>query len=61
MAECTWTAADHAWLAQRNRSRLQQTAQGRAELARFEDAPILMDGRVDRATGEVGANKINLL
>ena len=61
MAECTWSAMDHAWLARRNRSALQQTQEGRAELKRFEDAPILMDGRRDRVTGEVGANKINQL
>ena len=30
-------------------------------MKRFETAPLLMDGRKDRVTGEVGANKINKL
>ena len=37
----------------------QQTREGREELARFESAPLLMDGRKDRVTGEVGANRVN--
>ena len=61
MAECTWSMDDHAWLSRRNRSIVQRTPEGRAELARFEDAPLLMDGRVDRITGEVGANTVNRL
>ena len=61
MADCTWTQAEHAWLSQRNRSVVQQTPEGRASLKRFETAPLLMDGRKDRVTGEVGANKINKL
>ena len=52
---------DQQWLSRRNRSALQQTAEGREELRAFEDAPILMDGRRDRVTGEVGANRINQL
>ena len=59
MAECTWTKADHAWLERRNRSALQQTPEGRAALREFEDAPLLMDGREDRVTGEVGAKTVN--
>ena len=61
MADCAWTKQDHAWLERRNRSLLQQTPEGRAELRRFDDAPLLMDGRKDRVTGEVGANTINRL
>ena len=38
---------------------LQQTAAGREELRRFADAPLLMDGRQDRLTGERGANMVN--
>ena len=61
MADCAWSQSDHARLSRRNRSMLQQTPEGRAELKRFDTAPLLMDGRVDRVTGEVGANKINQL
>ena len=60
MADCTWTLDDHDWLSRRNRSRLQQTPEGREELRRFDTAPLLMDGRVTRVTGEIGANRINL-
>ena len=61
MADCTWEQCEHAWLSRRNRSHLQQTPQGREELRKFDAAPLLMDGRKDRVTGEVGANKINQL
>ena len=61
MADCTWTLDDHDWLSRRNRSRLQQTPEGREELRRFDTAPLLMDGRVTRVTGEGGANRVNLL
>ena len=61
MADCTWTQEDHEWLSRRNRSRLQQTPEGREELRRFDTAPLLMDGRVTRVTGEAGANRVNLL
>ena len=44
MAECEWTAADRNWLARRCRSNLVRTAEGRADVARFENAPLLMDG-----------------
>ena len=30
-------------------------------MKKFDSAPLLMDGRQDRVTGEVGANKINQL
>ena len=40
---------------------MQQTPEGREELRKFDGAPLLMDGRVDRVTGEVGANRINAL
>ena len=56
MADCKWTREDHAWLSRRNRSILQQTEEGREELRKFKNAPLLMDGRKTRVTGEVGAN-----
>ena len=59
LADCTWTIKQHMWLSRRNRSVLQQTVEGREELKAFADAPLLMDGRKDRVTGEVGANRIN--
>ena len=59
MAECTWKPEDHRWLSRRNKTLLQQTAKGRKQLERFRDAPLLMDGRVDKVTGEVGANRMN--
>ena len=59
LVDCTWTPQQHLWLARRNRTALQQTLEGREQLQRFVDAPLLMDGRVDRITGEVGANRIN--
>ena len=61
MAECTWSRSEHSWFSSRNRSILQQTPEGRQELRAFDEAPLLMDGRVDRVTGEAGANKINQL
>ena len=61
MAELTWSREDHSWLAKRNRRILQQTQEGRAELRSFDDAPLLMDGRVDTVSGAVGANRINRL
>jgi PIF1 helicase. len=61
MADCTWEQQEHAWLSRRNRSVLQQTQEGRQELRKFDNAPLLMDGRQDRVTGEVGANRINQL
>ena len=30
-------------------------------MKKFDSAPLLMDGRQDRVTGEVGANRINQL
>ena len=64
MAECTWTSQDHAWLARRNRNKLKDTPAGRAELAAFDEAPLLMDGRKRRVTnieggGEDGADQMN--
>ena len=61
MADCKWTREDHAWLSRRNRSILRQTEEGREELRKFKNAPLLMDGRKTRVTGEVGANKMNQL
>ena len=45
MADCTWTHEDRVWLARRNRTVLQMTPEGRAELQKFESAPLLMDGK----------------
>jgi len=61
MADCTWTQRQHRWLSRRNRSVVQQTPEGREELRRFDDAPLLMDGRKDTLSGKHGANKMNLL
>merc|ERR1712078_926084 len=65
MADCTWTPADWAWLSRRNRSSLQQTEEGRKQLREFDGpenpAPLLMDGRKDRLSGEQGAIRINRL
>ena len=61
MADCTWTPEERAWLARRNRSVLQMTPEGRSELQKFESAPLLMDGRKTRITGETGADHMNLL
>ncbi len=36
------------------------TEEGRRELQRFEDAPILMDGKIKRSSGEDGADQVNL-
>ena len=55
MADCTWTAQQHAWLARRNRSALRQTAEGRAEDRKFDNAPLLMDGQNDTVAGAIGA------
>ena len=61
MADCTWEERDHAWLSARNRSVLQQTEEGRRELEKFKDAPLLMDGRKDSAvTAARGAIAVNL-
>ena len=32
---------------------LEQTAEGRKELEKFDQAPVLMDGRRDRVSGEI--------
>ena len=61
MADCTWTPAQRDWLAGRNRSALQQTADGRSQLQRLERFPLLMDTKVDKASGEPGAHRLNQL
>ena len=61
MADCTWREEHYRWLSRRHRTALQQTKEGRAALKAFESAPLLMDGRKDRVTKEVGANTINAL
>ena len=59
MADLEWTREDHAWLAQRNRSVLERTERGRQELASFDHAPLLMDGRRRNAAMEDGAEQFN--
>ena len=61
MVDCTWSRGQRDWLAGRNRSVLQQTADGRAQLQRVERAPLLLDTRVDKAGGEAGADRLNQL
>ena len=61
MADCTWTPGQRDWLASRNRSALQQTSDGRAQLQRVERAPLLMDTKVDKSSGEAGADRLNQL
>ena len=59
MADCEWSALDHAWLKRRERSRLRMTPEGRRELEAFDDAPVLMDGKKKKANGEDGADQVN--
>ena len=54
MASCEWSRVEHAWLAGRNRSRLSAE-----EVRRFEDAPLLMDGKKKKSDGEDGADQMN--
>ena len=61
MADCTWTLVQRNLLECRNTSVLQQTSEGRAQLKRLEKAPLLMDTRIDKATGQVGADRLNEL
>jgi len=56
LADCTWTFEQWAWLSRRNRSVLEQTEEGRKEVRKFDDAPLLMDGRQDRVSGEEGCD-----
>ena len=65
MADLTWTPEQHAWLSRFNRSARSATREGREELKKFEDAPILMDTRKMTASGEEiddpdGADAANL-
>ena len=59
MVDLEWTPEDHAWLQRRNRSVMEATERGREELAAFEYAPLLMDGRRKNARGEDGAEQFN--
>ena len=61
MADCTWTLVQRNLLECRNTSVLQQTSEGRAQLKSFEQVPLLMDTRIDKATGQVGADRLNEL
>ena len=54
MASCEWTRPEHEWLSRRNYSRLSAE-----ERARFEDAPLLMDGRRMKSDGQDGAEQMN--
>ena len=59
MADLTWTQQDHAWLSRRNRTALQATEAGRAELRAFDHAPLLMCRRKRGVRGEDGADQYN--
>ena len=64
LADCQWKAEEHAWLSQRNRSRLMRTEAGRRQLAEEFDDPtrpavLLMDGRVRNRAGKEGADQRN--
>ena len=59
LADLTWTQQDHAWLARRNRSALQATEGGRAELRAFDHAVVLMCRRRRGIRGEDGAEQYN--
>jgi len=61
MADCTWTRDEHKWLCSRNRSVLQQTPEGRDQLKKLEKTPLLMDSKVDKVSGQVGADRLNEL
>ena len=61
LADCTWKVEEHAWLSQRNRSRLMRTEAGRRQLAEEFDDPtrpavLLMDGRARNRAGKDGAD-----
>ena len=60
MANCEWTSVDHQWLSSRNQSKLMATEAGRAEIKKFENAPLLMDGRKKDVFGRDGADKLNV-
>ena len=60
MADCEWTKKQYDVLARRNRSTLRLTPEGRRELAYFDDAPILMDGKTKPKSGADGADQVNL-
>ena len=40
---------------------MQQTSEGRAQLKSLEKVPLLMDTWIDKATGQVGADRLNEL
>ena len=48
MRDLTWIEKDHEWLAKCNRSALLRLPRGAAEVAKFMDAPLLMDTRKQR-------------
>ena len=60
MADCTWSLKDYEFLQARNKSFLRRTPEGRQELESFEDAPLLVDSRKKRNSGNDGALEINL-
>jgi hypothetical protein len=61
MANCWWSLQDRNWFARRNRSALVMTPEGRAQVREIEEAeaPILMDGRKQRACGRDVADQVN--
>ena len=64
LADCKWKVEEHAWLSQRNRSRLMRAEAGRRQLATDFDDPtrpavLLMDGRVRNRAGKDGAEQRN--
>ena len=61
MADGTLGLEDVEWLASRERRRLQCTPEGREELKRFARAPLLMDTRRRRLTGQDGADRMNAI
>ena len=48
MSDLTWTEKDHEWLTKRNRSAFSRLPGGAAEVAKFMEAPLLMDTRKQR-------------
>ena len=67
----SWTGEDRDWLAQRDRRALLSQKDGEAEVRKFDEAPLLMDTRVQRIADDEpgeksakedldGADKMNL-
>ena len=54
MAECKWTAKDHAWLSKRNRERLLRSEEGREQVQECSTGLLLMDGVRKNAREKTG-------